>query len=217
MGTDTHARRSARGGLGRSDSRRRPDARRCASTAGLALTFTLVLGGWASDTPASTMPVSASESSSEPLHAAGSVLQSPENPLSLSDEQRIRIGEIIALSNQFAVALKAELDDARADLKRKLDEPTPDFDAVMSDVERVGQLETQLRKHQIATLMSLRAQLSDEQRTGLMRLFQMLSRGRPRSESAIGPVATTPTSTPSPSPSPSPTAQNAERPSTPKP
>jgi len=110
--------------------------------------------------------------------AEGSVLHAPSNPIALTDAQRARIGEILDESRAYAELLKAELEDARGDLKHELDQREPDFDDVMREVERVGELETRLRKHQIATLMSLRALLSQDQLAGLTRLFKMISHGR---------------------------------------
>lgn len=108
--------------------------------------------------------------------ASGSVLDAPGNPLSLSDAQRDRIQEIVTESQAYAGLLKSELDAARSDLKRQLDQPDPDFDAVMRDVDRIGELETRLRKHRIATLISLRAVLSPDQRAGLTQIFRTAPR-----------------------------------------
>ncbi len=102
----------------------------------------------------------------------GSVLAAPDNPFDLTEEQRTRIGEIVMESGVHAGRLKRDLAEARADLKQSLEAPEPDFDEVMRGVERVGQLEIDLRKHQIATLMSLRALLTEDQREVLTRFLR---------------------------------------------
>jgi len=111
-----------------------------------------------------------------------SVLRAADNPFDLSDDQRERIAQIVSESGEHANRLKRELADARADLKTTLDAPEPDFDEVMRGVERVGRLETEVRKHQIATLMSLRAILSPEQRDALTEFLRAAAghqQGRP--------------------------------------
>lgn len=110
--------------------------------------------------------------------ADGSVLHAPSNPISLTEAQRARIAEILEESRAGAQRLKAELEDARGDLKRELDQREPVFDDVMREVDRVGALETNLRKHQIATLMNLRALLSQDQLSGLTQLFEVISHNR---------------------------------------
>ena len=126
--------------------------------------------------PASALAATADPAeAAEPAPGEASVLRSPGNPLQLTDAQRERIQEIMTESRTHADQIKAQLVDARADLNRKLNSAEPDFDEVMREADRVGALETQLKKHQLATLMSLRALLSPDQREGITRVFDIVS------------------------------------------
>ena len=110
----------------------------------------------------------------------------------------------------FTTQIKAQLVDARADLNRKLNSAEPDFDEVMREADRVGALETQLKKHQLATLMSLRALLSPDQREGITRVFEIVSaRERARTKPGAGQRArATPDADPAAAPA-APTAPDA--------
>jgi Spy/CpxP family protein refolding chaperone len=120
-------------------------------------------------------PAALASTDDAPEMTPEALLGARSTPLALSDAQRERIDQIVTESREYAELLKSELAEAQADLKRRLDGPDPDFDAVMREVDRVGELETRLRKHQIATLMSLRALLSPEQRAGLAKILRMAS------------------------------------------
>ncbi len=172
----------------RPDPKRRARSRSLAVTAAVvALAFCSVFGSVS--TAATPTPDAAEGGPATPAPAAdtsGSVLAAADNPFDLSDEQQARIDEIVAQSGVRAQQLKRDLADARADLKQSLDAPEPDFDEVMQGVDRVGQLEIDLRKHQIATLMSVRALLTDDQRAVLIRFLEAASAQEQKQAAAAG-------------------------------
>jgi len=173
---------------GRADARRRP----CSSAAGVltALGVSALAIGVSALALGVASPAAAAMAESPdlpPPTATDSLLRSAGNPLALSDAQRERIEQIVSESREYAELLKSELADAQTDLRRRLDGPDPDFDAVMREVDRVGELETRLRKHRIATLMSVRALLSPDQRAGLAKIFRMASHhGHPEEQADNG-------------------------------
>lgn len=97
-----------------------------------------------------------------------SIFREAAEPLGLSPDQLERLESISAESREYAAQIQAELQAAREDMKKLLEVDEPDFAAVMAQADEIGLLETRMRKHHLATLLSLRAVLSADQRVGLI-------------------------------------------------
>lgn len=71
--------------------------------------------------------------------------------------------------------LQSTVEQTRQSLGQLLSAEEPDRAAVMSTIDELGQAETELLKHQIETLMEIRARLTPEQRQALERLGEQES------------------------------------------
>ena len=95
-----------------------------------------------------------------------------------------RMKELVYGTQESLIRQEADLKLARLRFTRTMDAEEPKLDDVMRGIEKVGGLETQLRKSRMRLMLSLRNLLSPEQRTklkGLMaerRDFKREERGR---------------------------------------
>ncbi len=96
-----------------------------------------------------------------------------------------KIKNIVYESQAAAIDKKANLQKARLKLKRLMDQVTPDRKAVMAALDRVGQLQTEMRKHRVGMLLDVSALLTPEQRKGFKRL--MRRPGKKRRKGMRGP------------------------------
>jgi Spy/CpxP family protein refolding chaperone len=80
------------------------------------------------------------------------------------------------------IKLEAELKLARLNLKRAMEQDEPNRDKVMQKVEKVGRLETDLKKQRITLMLSVRSILTPKQRKGLKRLIEAKSKGHSEGE-----------------------------------
>ena len=90
--------------------------------------------------------------------------------LQIDDSTLARIKERVFEGHKAGIAMHAELKVARLELHRLLDQDNPDKNEVMQQIERIGVLATEQRKHRVGLLLEVRAMLTPEQRTKLKRL-----------------------------------------------
>ncbi|MCB9536241.1 MAG: periplasmic heavy metal sensor [Myxococcales bacterium] len=102
--------------------------------------------------------------------------------LGLDDATLEKVKARAYTAQKEAITAKAELKVARIELHRLLDTDAPDKKAVLAQVERVGQLETTLRRLKVSALLDIRALLTPEQRAQL----KTMQRGRGHREGRRG-------------------------------
>lgn len=81
----------------------------------------------------------------------------------LSTEQIKKIDEIFFAAEREKLELRHRLQQARLELSERLGAERPDRQAVMELAERIGRLETELRKNRLGLLLDIRAQMTPEQ------------------------------------------------------
>jgi Spy/CpxP family protein refolding chaperone len=74
-------------------------------------------------------------------------------------------------ADQEAIKLRADLDSARLEMRRLMEEEKPDQAKVLKQVEIAGGLETELQKNRIRLLLSVRELLTPEQRRKLQQVM----------------------------------------------
>ncbi|MBI5508323.1 MAG: periplasmic heavy metal sensor [Deltaproteobacteria bacterium] len=74
-------------------------------------------------------------------------------------------------SDQEAIKLRADLDSARLEMRRLMDEDKPDPAKVMKQIDAVGNLETELKKNRVRLLLSVRELLTPDQRKKLQKVM----------------------------------------------
>ena len=97
----------------------------------------------------------------------GALLDHHADELGLDDATREAIRAIVTASHEQESALREEIREERRRLRQQLSEDPVDRDAVLGQVERVGELEIEADKHRIETLLEIRALLTPEQREAL--------------------------------------------------
>jgi hypothetical protein len=105
-----------------------------------------------------------------------------ENADLLGERTASEIRGIFEASYPRARELRGELRAARRRMRQLLAQESPDRSAVLEQVERVGQLQTALHKHRVATLLEVRSRLTPEQRA------QLMQRRRARRGGGPGPL-----------------------------
>lgn len=90
--------------------------------------------------------------------------------LGLDDQTREAIDEIVDESRKRAREIRGELRGLHQQMQELLAQESPDEAAVMRQAEAIGQAETELHKHRLGTLISIRALLTDEQRAELVEI-----------------------------------------------
>ena len=98
---------------------------------------------------------------------ASAMLESRIGRLGLDDETRNAVYAIIDGSKSAERETNDRLRQEHETLRTLLEKENPDEGAVLGAAERIGSLTTELRKHQLRTLIAVRAQLTPEQRTQL--------------------------------------------------
>ncbi|MEE3326591.1 MAG: periplasmic heavy metal sensor [Myxococcota bacterium] len=85
---------------------------------------------------------------------------------------RNEIATISKSSESQAKDMHEKIHEARKGLRTLLEEDAPDSNLVMQQVEKIGALEIEADKHRLATMLSIRALLSPEQRIALEQLHE---------------------------------------------
>lgn len=94
--------------------------------------------------------------------------------LGLDDATLEKVKARAYAAQKEAITAKAELKVARIELHRLLDADAPDKAAALAQVDRVGQLESALRRLKVSALLDIRGMLTPEQRAQL----KTMKRGR---------------------------------------
>ena len=88
----------------------------------------------------------------------------------VSEATREKIATISKDSEVGARDLHEKIYAAREDLRKLLDQDSPNSDLVMTKVEEIGALEIEADKHRLNTMLSIRALLTPAQRAQLAKL-----------------------------------------------
>ena len=83
-----------------------------------------------------------------------------------------KIKDVVYAAQAKEIDKRATLQKARLNLQRLMDSDEPDRKAIMSALEAVGRLETDMRKHHIGMLLDVSAMLTSDQRRGFKRLMR---------------------------------------------
>lgn len=97
----------------------------------------------------------------------GAMIDHHAELLGLDEDTRATIRQIVEDSHAERKELRRETKEARAILHEMLEADVPDRDAVLDQVERVGELKTASKKHRVETLLEIRSLLTPEQRATL--------------------------------------------------
>lgn len=84
--------------------------------------------------------------------------------LNLSDEQKSQIKEKLLETQKARIELEAKMRIARLELQQLLEKDEVDVDAALKKVEEIGQIQTQLQKARIYSLVAIKKTLTPEQR-----------------------------------------------------
>ncbi|WP_297336546.1 periplasmic heavy metal sensor [Algoriphagus sp.] len=104
------------------------------------------------------------------LYSADQIMQAREK-INLSESQADKIKKIHAENAGDFSSLKWDLDQANDRLEKLLASPKTDQAAVMSQLDRVLNLENQLKRKQVATLVAIKNELSESQVLAMDRQF----------------------------------------------
>lgn len=102
----------------------------------------------------------------EYLYSADLVMKNRDR-ISLTDAQAEKIKKIHSTNAADFSTLKWDLDAATEKLKKLLEQPKPDAAAVSRQMDEVLQLENQLKKKQLATLVAIKSELTEAQQSDL--------------------------------------------------
>ncbi len=117
-------------------------------------------------------------------HHRGPPMLNPEriermaDDLGLAPQALDKIKERLHAAKKEHVQLRAELDAAKLELHRLLDQDAPDKAAVLRQVDAVGQKKQAIEKLKIAALLDVRSMLTPEQRQKLRTLQEDRGRGK---------------------------------------
>jgi Spy/CpxP family protein refolding chaperone len=100
------------------------------------------------------------------------VMERHAEELGLDDTTRAAIQEIAARSRLVEQPLTQQLHDLHDGMRNLLETDSPNLDDVMQWADRIGAVETELKKQRLRTMLEVRALLSPEQRQKLVKLFE---------------------------------------------
>jgi Spy/CpxP family protein refolding chaperone len=101
------------------------------------------------------------------MHMRLGMIEHMADELGLSDAVRKSIRDAIFEARKQAITLGAELSQAELELHRLLEQDKPDADAATKQVEKIGQLRTELMKLHVRTMLKIEQQLTPDQRKKL--------------------------------------------------
>jgi len=87
--------------------------------------------------------------------------------LGLSDSQNQKVQAILTAAKPQRDAVRSQMKQAFQDMRALLDQDNPDQGAVMTQADKIGQIQTQAHKDMLTTLLAVRAELTPAQRTQL--------------------------------------------------
>jgi Spy/CpxP family protein refolding chaperone len=100
------------------------------------------------------------------------LLERHAQELGLDAALQAKIREIAAQARQQAQPALDEMHSLHEGMHQLLVSDSPDSQQVMSQADRIGAAETQLRKQRLATMLEIRALLTPEQRQKLVQIFE---------------------------------------------
>jgi len=100
------------------------------------------------------------------------VLERHADELGLDADTLARIHAIAAKAREAEQPLADQLRSLHEGMHQMLEAEAPKFDDVMQQADRIGALETELRKARLGTMLEIRSLLSPEQRQKLVQLFE---------------------------------------------
>ena len=95
------------------------------------------------------------------------MLESRVERMKLDDPTRSAVRAIIDGAKPVARELQDRAHEEHEALRTLLEQESPDQTAVLAQAERIGTTMTELRKHELRTLLAVRAQLTPEQAQSL--------------------------------------------------
>lgn len=130
----------------------------------------------------------------EHLYSADLVMKNRDR-ITLTDAQAEKIKKIHSTNAADFSTLKWDLDAATEKLKKLLEQPKPDAAAVSRQMDQVLQLENQLKKKQLSTLVAIKNELTENQINDLNKT-KVLGRVNSWGYAPKGTVTSLPQSTP---------------------
>jgi Spy/CpxP family protein refolding chaperone len=100
----------------------------------------------------------------------GFFLEKAVDELELPAEQRTAVQAVIDQARPAGEKLREDVKAAHEGMRALLEQPTVDEAAVMAQADAVGAAMTESRKHDLRTMLQVRALLTAEQRTQLKQL-----------------------------------------------
>ena len=142
--------------------------RRIMRAAGLLLAAAGALGALALRAAAEPPP----GASRERRPSLDRMLERDAGRLGLDAATRGRVREIADAARAASEPLERRRDELHREMRTLLDQDEPELDAVMDQAERIGALDTELRKRHLAALLEIRALLTPAQREELVRIHE---------------------------------------------
>jgi len=102
----------------------------------------------------------------------GDVMERHADELGLDAATRASIQAIAARSREVEQPLDEQLRALHDEMRSLLQADSPKLDDVMQWADRIGAVETELKKQRLRTLLEVRALLSPEQRQKLVKIFE---------------------------------------------
>jgi Spy/CpxP family protein refolding chaperone len=102
----------------------------------------------------------------------GFFLEKAVAKLELPAEQKTAVQAVIDQAKPTGEKLREDVKTAHEAMRTLLEQPTVDEAAVMAQADAVGAAMTESRKHDLRTLLQVRALLTPEQRTQFEKLMQ---------------------------------------------
>jgi Spy/CpxP family protein refolding chaperone len=100
------------------------------------------------------------------------VLERHADELGLDADTLARIHAIAEKAREAEQPLAQQLHSLHDAMRTMLEADSPKVDDVMQQADRIGVLETELRKARLSTMLEIRALLTPEQRQKLVQLFE---------------------------------------------
>jgi Spy/CpxP family protein refolding chaperone len=95
------------------------------------------------------------------------MLEHVVDDLGLSEAARKNVRDAIYEATKQAITLGAELAQTGLELRRLMEQDKPDVEAVLKQVEKIGQLRTELMKLHVRTVLKIEQLLTPDQRKKL--------------------------------------------------
>lgn len=110
----------------------------------------------------------------------GFFLEKTVDKLELHAEQRTAVQAVIDQAKPAGEKLREDVKAAHESMRALLEQPTVDEAAVMAQADAVGAAMTESRKHDLRTMLQVRALLTPEQRSQFEQMLQERGEGHGR-------------------------------------